>query len=65
VDELSICRKIVEVYNEYGYIIEPAGVLSLCALDLLKERIKNKNVISIISGGNSDISRIAEFLQKI
>jgi threonine dehydratase len=65
VDELSICRKIVEVYNEYGYVIEPAGVLSLCALDLLKKRIKNKNVISIISGGNSDISRIAEFLGKI
>ena len=65
VDELSICRKIVEVYNEYGYVIEPAGVLSLCALDLLKEQIKNKNIISIISGGNSDISRIAEFLQKI
>ena len=65
VDELSICRKIVEVYNEYGYVIEPAGVLSLCALDLLKERIKNKNIISIISGGNSDISRIAEFLGKI
>jgi threonine dehydratase len=65
VDDNSICRKIIEVYNEYGYVIEPAGVLSLCALDLLSDHIKDKNIISIISGGNSDINRIAEFLKKI
>ena len=62
INEGHVCSKIIQMYNENGYIIEPAGVLSLCALDLLK--IKDKNVVCIISGGNSDVFRMPEILER-
>jgi threonine dehydratase len=64
IDEGHVCSKILEVYNQHSYIIEPAGVLSLCALDILKDEIKNKNVICVISGGNSDVFRMTEILER-
>jgi len=60
IDEGHVCSKIIEMYNENGYIIEPAGVLSLCVLDTID--LQDKNVVCIISGGNSDIFRIPEIL---
>jgi threonine dehydratase len=64
VNEGHVCSKILEMYNENGYIIEPAGVLSLCALDLMQEEIINKNVVCVISGGNSDVFRMPEILER-
>jgi len=64
IDEGHVCSKILEMYNEFGYIIEPAGVLSLCALDIMKDDIKNKNVVSVISGGNSDVFRMTEIMER-
>jgi threonine dehydratase len=64
IDEGHVCSKILEMYNECGYIIEPAGVLSLCALDIMKNDIKHKNVVSIISGGNSDVFRMTEIMER-
>ena len=52
------------MYNDNGLIIEPAGVLSLCALDMMSEDIKNKNIVSIISGGNSDVFRMTEIMER-
>ena len=62
VDEGHVCSKIIEMYNENGLIIEPAGVLSLCALDLLN--VEGKNVVCVISGGNSDVYRMPEILER-
>ena len=64
IDEGHVCSKILEMYNECGYIIEPAGVLSLCALDIMRNDIKHKNVVSIISGGNSDVFRMTEIMER-
>jgi threonine dehydratase len=64
IDEGHVCSKILQMYNDSGIIIEPAGVLSLCALDLLKEEIKGKSVICVISGGNSDVFRMPEILER-
>ena len=63
IDEGHVCSKIIEIYNELGYIIEPAGVLSLCALDKMKH-IRGKNIVSVISGGNSDVFRMPEILER-
>jgi len=63
VDEGHICSKMVQMYNECGLIIEPAGVLSLCALDMCK-KIQEKNVVAVVSGGNSDVFRMPEILEK-
>ena len=62
IDEGHVCSKIIEMYNNFSLVIEPAGVLSLCALDKIKET--NKNIVSIISGGNSDFFRMPEILQR-
>jgi len=64
IDEGHVCSKIIEMYNENGMIIEPAGVLSLCALDIMKDEIKNKNIVSVISGGNSDVFRMTEIMER-
>jgi threonine dehydratase len=64
IDEGHVCSKILEMYNQQSFIFEPAGVLSLCALDMLGTQIKNKNVICIISGGNSDVFRMTEILER-
>ena len=64
IDEGHVCSKILEVYNQHSFIFEPAGVLSLCALDILKDEIKDKNVVCVISGGNSDVFRMTEILER-
>lgn len=64
IDEGHVCTKILEMYNESGIIIEPAGVLSLCALDIMKNEIKNRNIVSVISGSNSDVFRMTEIMER-
>ena len=64
IDEGHVCQKIVEMYNNDGIIIEPAGVLSLCALDNMKGELEGKTIVSVISGGNSDAFRMSEILER-
>lgn len=64
IDEGHVCSKILEMYNDKGIIIEPAGVLSLCALDIMADDIENKTCVSVISGGNSDVFRMPEILER-
>lgn len=64
VEEGHVCSKILQMYNDSGIIIEPAGVLSLCALDLLKGSIEGSTVVCVISGGNSDVFRMPEILER-
>lgn len=64
IDEGHVCSKILQMYNEHGFIIEPAGVLSLCALDTMGLDIKNKHVVCIVSGGNSDVFRMPDILER-
>ena len=44
--------------------MEPAGALTIAALDLYKDEIKGKNVVCIISGGNNDITRTEEIKER-
>ncbi len=64
VPEGKICTTMIDLYQNEGIIAEPAGALSLAALDLLAERIKGKNVICVLSGGNNDISRYPEIVER-
>jgi len=64
VAEGKICTTILELYNEEAMVIEPAGALSIAALDLFKEEIKGKNVVCIASGGNNDITRMEEIKER-
>lgn len=64
VPEGKICTMILRLYNEEGIIVEPAGALTMSALDLYKEKIKGKNVVCVVSGGNNDIMRTAEIKER-
>lgn len=64
VPEGKVCTTILRLYNEDAIIAEPAGALSVAALDLFKEEIKGKKVVCIISGGNNDIDRMAEIKER-
>jgi len=64
VSEGAICSAILKLYNENALVVEPAGALSIAALDLYKEEIKGKNVVCILSGGNNDITRMEEMKER-
>ncbi|MGM0213019.1 threonine ammonia-lyase IlvA [Enterococcus sp. AZ109] len=64
VEEGLVCSTILEMYGKQAIIAEPAGALSVAALEPLKDEIKGKTVICIISGGNNDINRMAEIEER-
>ncbi|UMB62226.1 threonine ammonia-lyase IlvA [Lutibacter sp. A80] len=59
-----ICETILKVYNENALVVEPAGALSIAALEKQKEQIKGKTVVCIVSGGNNDITRMEEMKER-
>ena len=64
VDEGKICQTILDLYNKDAIVIEPAGALSLSALEQYTDEIKGKNVVCVISGSNNDITRTAEIKER-
>ncbi|WP_339101788.1 threonine ammonia-lyase IlvA [Candidatus Enterococcus clewellii] len=64
VDEGQVCSTILELYSKQAIVVEPAGALSVAALEQMKEEIKGKTVVCIISGGNNDINRMAEIEER-
>ncbi|WP_053363882.1 threonine ammonia-lyase IlvA [Bacillus sp. FJAT-27251] len=64
VPEGKVCTSILQLYNEHAIVAEPAGALPIAALDFLKEEIKGKTVVCVISGGNNDISRMQEIKER-
>ncbi|MDH7911611.1 threonine ammonia-lyase IlvA [Winogradskyella sp. SYSU M77433] len=64
VDEGKICQTILELYNKEAIVVEPAGALSIAALDIYANEIKDKNVVCVISGSNNDITRTAEIKER-
>ena len=64
VPEGKVCTTILDLYNKHAIIAEPAGALSIAALDFYKDQIKGKSVVCVISGGNNDIGRMQEIKEK-
>lgn len=64
VDEGKVCTTILKLYNEDAIVVEPAGALSIAALDDYADKIKGKNVVCIVSGGNNDIDRMQEIKER-
>lgn len=59
-----ICSMMIELYQNEGIIAEPAGALSVAGLNLVKEKITGKAVVCILSGGNNDILRYPEIMER-
>ncbi len=64
VPEGKICGTILQLYNEEALVVEPAGAISISALDFYADKIKGKNVVCIVSGGNNDITRTEEIKER-
>jgi threonine dehydratase len=64
VPEGRICTKILDLYNQDAIVLEPAGALSITALDFYRDEIKGKNVVCIVSGSNNDITRTEEIKER-
>lgn len=64
VPEGKVCTTILRLYNEEAMVVEPAGALTIAALDFYKDKIKGKTVVCVVSGSNNDIERTAEIKER-
>ncbi len=64
IPEGLVCATILELYNEEGIVVEPAGALSIAALRLLGNKWQGKKVVCIVSGSNNDITRTEEIKER-
>ena len=64
VPEGKVCSTILQLYNEEAIVVEPAGSLAIAALDFVKEKIKGKKVVCLVSGSNNDIVRMQEIKER-
>lgn len=64
VPEGDICTTILSLYNESAIVVEPAGAVSVTALEAIRDEIKGKNVVCVISGSNNDITRMEEIKER-
>lgn len=64
VSEGKVCTTILQLYNEEAIVVEPAGALSIAALDLYKDKIAGKTIVCVISGSNNDINRTEEIKER-
>ena len=64
VPEGKVSSMILQLYNEDAIVAEPAGALSIAALDQYADQIKGKKVVCVLSGGNNDIDRMQEIKER-
>lgn len=64
VPEGKVCSTILQLYNEEAIVAEPAGALTISALDFIRDEIKGKTVVCLVSGGNNDITRTEEIKER-
>lgn len=64
VPEGKVSSTILQLYNEDAIVAEPAGALSIAALDQYAEQIKGKKIVCVLSGGNNDIDRMQEIKER-
>ncbi len=63
VDEGAVCTAMLDLYQNEGIIAEPAGALAvagLCEANIEPGSI----VVCLVSGGNNDVSRYGEVLER-
>jgi threonine dehydratase len=64
VPEGKVSSTILQLYNEDAIVAEPAGALTIAALDLYADKLRGKRVVCILSGGNNDIDRMQEIKER-
>lgn len=64
IDEGKVCKTMIDLYQNEGIVAEPAGALAVAALDSIADEIKGKTVVCTLSGGNNDILRYPEVIER-
>lgn len=63
VDEGAVCTAMLDLYQNEGIIAEPAGALAVAGL-LEADVAPGSTVVCLIGGGNNDVSRYGEVLER-
>ncbi|WP_310961103.1 threonine ammonia-lyase IlvA [Nocardioides terrisoli] len=65
VPEGAICTEMLELYQVDGIIAEPAGALAGTAAHILAGTVPaDQSLVCVVSGGNNDVSRYSEILER-
>jgi threonine dehydratase len=64
VPEGLVCSEMLALYQTDGLIAEPAGALSTSALGNGLDVRPGETVVCLLSGGNNDVSRYGEILER-
>ncbi|MGX1807822.1 threonine ammonia-lyase IlvA [Nocardia sp. NPDC055321] len=63
IDEGAICTTMLELYQNEGIVAEPAGALATAALREI-DLAPGSTVVCLLSGGNNDVSRYGEVIER-
>jgi threonine dehydratase len=63
VPEGRVCSEMLELYQVDGVIAGPAGALASAALERLGD-LSGRSVVCVLSGGNNDVSRYPEVVER-
>lgn len=64
VAEGQVCVEMLELYQQDGIIAEPAGALAAASLGLVADIAPGTRTVCLVSGGNNDVSRYAEVVER-
>ncbi len=66
VTEGRICTELLALYQEDGIVAEPAGALSIAALEHLTDHLGDpgRTVVCVLSGGNNDVARYGDIIER-
>jgi len=61
----GVCATMIDMLNIEGIVLEPAGALSIDALNRLpSDQVRGKKIVCVISGGNFDFERLPEVKER-
>jgi threonine dehydratase len=63
IDEGAVCTALLDLYQSEGIIAEPAGGLAVAALSEIAIE-PGSTVVCLVSGGNNDVSRYGEIIER-
>ena len=64
VPEGQVCVEMLSMYQTDGIIAEPAGALAAAALQDNLGLAPGSTIVCVLSGGNNDVSRYAEIVER-
>jgi threonine dehydratase len=64
VEEGRLCSEMLALYQHDGLVAEPAGALSTAALNDSVRPAPGEVTVCVISGGNNDVSRYSEIIER-